>query len=54
MITVSKFETFNKKNIETVLKGHTYNINALVNTNDSKFAISGGDDNTIRIWNLED
>ena len=37
---------------EAVLEGHTNSVQAVAITSDNKYIISGGNDRTIRIWNL--
>ncbi|MFM6726125.1 MAG: WD40 repeat domain-containing protein, partial [Dolichospermum sp.] len=39
--------------VESTLTGHSDYVNAIAVTPDGKTVISGSDDNTIKIWNLE-
>lgn len=35
------------------LKGHSSNINCVQFSKDGKYLVSGGSDNTVRVWNVE-
>ena len=35
-----------------ILQGHTWDVNAVTVTLDSRYAVSGSGDNTLRVWNL--
>ena len=35
------------------MEGHTHGVNCVAVTNDSKYAISGSSDYTVRIWDLK-
>ena len=37
-----------------ILEGHTKYVSSVAITSDNKYIISGGYDNTVRIWNLQD
>ena len=36
------------------LEGHTESVKSIAISSDSKYIVSGGYDNTVRIWNLQD
>ena len=40
------------KRQEAVLQENLNGVNSLTVTSENKYAVSGSDDNTIRIWNL--
>ena len=43
-----------RKTQEAVLKGHTDCVNSVAITSNNKYIVSGGDDKTVRIWNLQE
>ena len=47
-----KFGTLSEEVKEHTLKGHAARINAVAITQDGRFAVSGSDDQTLRVWNL--
>lgn len=51
-LLTSSFTPPNGHLLRTII-GHTNSVNSIAVTADSKLVISGSDDNTVRIWNLE-
>ena len=37
-----------------MLQGHNKKVSSVAITSDNKYIVSGGEDNTVRIWNLKD
>jgi WD40 repeat protein len=51
--TRSAFGNLATGETKTTLQGHTDAVNAMAVTSDGRHAVSGSDDNTLRVWDLE-
>ena len=50
----SEIEKVKNSDKNTTLAGHTDSVDIVAITQDGKYLISGSDDNTIKVWNLDE
>jgi WD40 repeat protein/uncharacterized caspase-like protein len=50
---IKLWDIYSEDDVDRVLEGHQGGVNSIALSNNEKFLVSGGEDKTVKIWNLE-